>query len=127
MKPKFSLLSQEEAVKILQGPEIIDRHQKTVGHIKCQPWLVTIDKAKMMFVFWECGEGMVYEVHIASPKDSIPYCRVLTKAVLSWLFEHGASKIITSCPEGKIANLARKTGLTEIDSINGLVYFEVAP
>ena len=58
---------------------------------------------------------MTFEVHIASPKESIFHSRVLVRAIIDWLFSMGVEKILTCCPEGKIANLARKTGLKEVD------------
>lgn len=104
------LASQKEAKDILLEPQIVERVGLLAEHIKVQPWIAFNDKHKLLFVFWEV-DNRVYEMHIASPKDSILSSRVLAHQAMTWLFNLGADKIITNCPRGKISNMAEKLGL----------------
>ncbi len=118
------LASQDEAIEILNEPQNCNRIGLVTEKLIYQPWMVELKDKKMMFVFWMLDKD-VCEVHIACKKDSILKCREMSKEVLDFLFSYKVNRVITNCPEGKIANLARKMGMTEYDRIDNKVYFEV--
>lgn len=80
---------------------------------------------KLLFTF-EVRMKDVYELHVACPSDAIVASRVLCLLVITWLFQCSElypKAIITTCPEGKIANMVRKLGARQIDKRAGLLYF----
>ena len=82
----------------------------------------------MIFEFKQVShrELKIFEMHIACPKESIRASRLLSIGVMEWLFEEQEAKVLmTSCPEGKTANMIRKLGATEVreDPETGLLYF----
>ena len=115
--------SEDEAIEILSEPETIKRINKIPERTLYQPWIVEQGKYKMLFFFWPVG-GMVFEVHIATPKSDIIKCRALAKELMNWIFSLGAVKIITNCPAGKIANMAIKMGMTPYKTEQDAIYFE---
>lgn len=120
------LASEAEALEIVSEPATVQRINKVPEHMTRQPWIIEDDGRRMMFVFWWDSPG-VYEAHIAMPKRDVIASRWLTYNLLWWLFDHGADRIITSCPEGKIANLARKLGMQETGRDDHHIHFEVTP
>ena len=118
------LASDKEAKQILLEPQIVARVGLLAEHIKVQPWIAHNKEHRLLFVFWEAGAG-VYEMHIACPKDSIRSSRVLAVEAMSWLFSMGAEKIITNCPRGKIANMAKKLGLKLYNTDGETEFYEV--
>ena len=65
----------------------------------------------------------VYEFHVAVPKDSIIASRVLVRTSIEWSLSSGIQALVTTCPEGKMANLVRKVGCKEIKRSKGIVTF----
>jgi hypothetical protein len=118
------LASDKEAKHILLEPQIVARVGLLAEHIKVQPWIAHNDMHQLLFVFWEIEDG-VYEMHIASPKDSIRSSRKLTVEAMEWLFSMCADKIITNCPRGKISNMAKKLGLKLYDTDGQTDHYEV--
>lgn len=118
------LASQEEAIDILNEPQNANRIGLVTEKLIYQPWMVELKDKKMMFVFWMLDKETC-EVHIACKKDSILKCREMSKEVLDFLFGYRVNRVITNCPEGKIANMAKKMGMTEYKKIDKTVYFEV--
>jgi len=113
-----------EALEILSEPQIVARVGSAPISLRHQPWIIDYAGARMLFIFWPLGSvPNVYHVHIACPLQSIRACRILAKGVDEWLFSIGAEVLVTSCPEGKIANMARKLGWTEIGVKCSLVHF----
>lgn len=82
---------------------------------------------KMLFFFYALKDKKeVVEFHVACPKDSVVASRVLLLAAGTWVIKKGAADskvLISSCPEGKIANTARKLGGIEITRIGSIIYF----
>jgi hypothetical protein len=94
-------------------------------NITTTPHIIIYNSFRMLFEF-NLKAGGIYEVHVACPKDSRQASRILALAMCAWLFKVGVSGItglITSCPEGKIANMIRKIGGTEVKREGSTVYF----
>lgn len=119
------LATESEALAILNEPQNQQRIGIMAEKTIYQPWIAEQDLHQMLFFFWLLDIG-TYEVHIAAPKRSIIRCRALAIELMEWLFRLGASTIRTNCPEGKIANMARKLGMCETHRAGNTVYFEVA-
>jgi hypothetical protein len=84
---------------------------------------------KLLFHYSSLGEG-VWDIHIGCPKDSIRASRKLSLAAMQYVAHKNEScfrALTTNCPEGKIANMCRKLGATEIKTLNSRVYFMVTP
>lgn len=66
-----------------------------------------------------------YEYHVACPRRSVLASRVLILTSLHWIFNKDlkVTVLVSDCPEGVIANTARKAGAIEIANINKHVYF----
>lgn len=121
------LASEDEALAVISEPETVKRLGKTPEHMTVQPWIIEASDFKMVFVFWLVGNG-VYEAHIAMPKADIKASRYLCFYMLKWLFtQAGAKKVITNCPSGKIANLAKKLGMKQYKKEGNTLHFEVTP
>ncbi|WP_333608812.1 hypothetical protein [Arsukibacterium sp.] len=118
------IATNEEALELYNQPEIVERVGVFAESFYYQPWVAMSGDAKMLFVFWVVDPGTV-EVHIAQPRKYLKHSRELCFKIIHWLFQLGAKRIITDCPPGKIANLARKVGMTEYKSDPDTVYFEV--
>jgi len=117
--------SQEEAIEILSEPQTVARLGVIPEMMNTQPWIAYNETDKLLFVFWE-ADYAVYEMHIASPKDSIRSCRKLAFEAMNWVFDHGAEKIITNCIAGKIANMAERLGMRFKSEIDGRRYYEAS-
>lgn len=126
----FRLAGQREGIDILSEPTTIARTGIIPEYIVCQPWIAEVNKDRLLFIFWQVpdtdDQGLVFECHIAAPKEAIRNSRRLASAVVRWLFEHGADKVVTSCPKGKIANMAKRIGLTQTAEVDGMCYFEAS-
>ena len=120
------LAGHDEAMSIVREPDTINRIGKIPDQMTCQPWVFEDCGYRLLAVFWIVSLGC-YEAHIAMPKREIRASRWLAYQLLAWLFSHGANRVQTNCPEGKIANLARKLGMFETGKMNGTIYFEVTP
>lgn len=118
------IATQAEAMALYNQPDIIRRVGKTAEAFVYQPYIAEEAGAKMLFVFWVLDDGSI-EVHIAQPKQYLKQSRALCFKIIHWLFQHGATRIVTNAPPGKIANLARKVGMTEYKSEPGKIHFEV--
>jgi len=118
------LASQAEAIEILREPQTVARLDMHPEELVEQPWIAQQGEHRLMFVFWEIGK-QIYEMHIAAPKDSILSCRKLAVEAMTWLFDMGAEKIVTDCPSGKIANMAKRLGMRFTHEANGKEYYEV--
>jgi hypothetical protein len=105
------LCTEKEGLAILNEPQNIKRIGVVSEHMKYQPWIAEDGDYRIMFVFWHVN-NKTFEVHIASPRDSIIKSRQLAKEIMNWLFKHGASRIITTCPKGKISNFVTKIGMS---------------
>ena len=118
------LASQNEAIEILNEKQNVDKIGIVTERLIYQPWIVQIDKFKMMFVFWMV-DGDTCEVHIACKKDSILKCREMAKEILNFLFNYGVKRVITDCPKGKISNFVTKLGMSPYKTDGETKYFEV--
>lgn len=118
------LATEKEALAILSEPETVQRINKIPEKVIYQPWMAEQGSYKMLFFFW-LATDFVCEVHIASPKSAIIKCRDLAKEIMTWVFSMGATKIITNCPPGKIANMAVKMGMKPYKTEGNIIYFEV--
>lgn len=117
------LASMAEAVEILSDKNITQRINYQGDAFTVQPWVVEKNHHKLLFVFWPQDVYDNYEMHIACPKASILKSRELTRVALNWLREKGVKSIATYCPEGKIANMARKLHFTELGKEGDTVFF----
>lgn len=129
----------EECLDILSEPRLlavlpiegITHLYKYIQDSKHPYYILKYKQYSMLFIVWKvAGDSGIYECHVACPSDSIVASRVLTLSAMNWFFKEykpEAKGLITSCPEGKIANMCRKIGFTEVkreDSLD-LVYFMV--
>jgi len=134
-KPTFKVnyATPEQSLDILSEPQLfaalpLDNLSELPGYIstrKIPLYIITFKSFKMLFKVFEVKEG-IHECHVACPKDSIRASRALTLASMQWFFKEAypeAKGLITSCPEGKIANMCRKIGFKEVRKENDLVYF----
>ena len=119
------LATEDEAISILSEEKTVRRINKVPEHVVYQPWMAEQEGHRMLFFFWST-HGLVFDVHIASPECSIIKCRSLAKEIMDWVFSMGATKITTNCPEGKIANMARKMGMTAYKTEGDIIHFEAA-
>lgn len=119
------LAEEWEAIEILSEPDTIRRTGKIPEHTVFQPWICEDVDSKMLFFFWSTGQPRVYEFHVAAPKKDIGASRKLSLELMEWLFTHGAKKLVSNCPEGKIANLARKVGMRVYARNDQTVFVEV--
>ena len=117
------LAPEKEALEILNEPQNVSRIGIVSEHMKYQPWIAEDGHYRIMFVFWHV-EGETFEVHIAASNNSRIKSRVLAKEIMNWVFKHGANRIITNCPEGKISNLAIKLGMTIYKTEGKTMHFE---
>lgn len=86
-------------------------------------YILRYKKYRLIFTLKDLGAG-IYETHIACPKDSIRASRILVLAGIRWIaHEKAPIALLTSCPEGKIANMCRKIGFIEVKKIKDKVYF----
>lgn len=129
----------EECLDILSEPRLlavlpiegITHLYKYIQDSKHPYYILKYKQYSMLFIVWKLvGPSSIHECHVACPSDSIVASRVLTLSAMKWFFKEYAPEakgLITSCPEGKIANMCRKIGFTEVkreDSLD-LVYFMV--
>lgn len=117
------LATEQEAIGILNEPQNVARIGVVAENLKYQPWIAQDGKFRLMFLFWHV-EGDTFEVHVASPLDSIIKSRQLAKEIMEWLFSHGANRLITACPNGKVKNFALKIGMKPYQSDGGTTYLE---
>lgn len=119
------LASEKEALEIMSEPQIVERVGKVAHKFCYQPWVAYNDLGhRLLFVFYE-SDYPKFEIHIASPKDSILSCRKLAKEALIFIFAMGAESIVTDCPKGKISNMAKKMGMSLVKKIKNQHYYEV--
>lgn len=119
----IKIATQAEALALYNRDDIVQRVGKKAESFIYQPFIAQHKEAAMMFVFWPVDDAI--EVHIAQPKEHISASRILCRQIIEWLFRHGAERIITNAPPGKIANLARKVGMTPYQVDPDKIYFEV--
>jgi len=117
------LASEQEAIEILNEPQNIERIGLVSEHMKYQPWLIEDGDYKIMFVFWHIKDK-TFEIHIAASSNAIRKSRELTRKIMNWMFIHGAERITTTCPKGKISNFAIKIGMTPYKTDEETTYFE---
>lgn len=117
------LSSEQEALGILNEPQNIKRIGLVSEHMKYQPWIAEDMGHKVMFVFWRIDSETI-EVHIAVPRNSLIKSRELSKEIMKWIFNHGAKRIVTVCPKGKISNFVIKLGMTPYKTDGDNTYFE---
>jgi hypothetical protein len=132
---EIRLAAMDECLDILSEPRLLSllpiedisclhKHIQDSEHPR---YIVKYKQYTMLFVIWRVhAEAGIYEIHVACPKDSIIASRVLTLATMGWVFKDSnleAKALLTSCPEGKIANMCRKIGFKEIKKQDDLVYF----
>jgi len=136
---KITIATMTECLNILSEPRLlatlpiygITYLYKYIQDSKHPYYILRYKQYSMLFIVHEAHkEAGIYECHVACPADSIVASRVLTLSAMNWFFkEHApdAAGLITSCPEGKIANMCRKIGFKEVkrDSGSNLVYFMV--
>lgn len=122
----LDIMSEPRLLALLPIPSITYLY-KYIQDTEYPRYIVKYRQYSMLFVVWKVHEGAsIYESHVACPKTSIVASRVLTLAAMNWVFKEsklGAEALITSCPEGKIANMCRKVGFKEIKKQGDLVYF----
>tara|TARA_R110000764_G_scaffold58467_5_gene127111 strand:- start:4800 stop:5240 length:441 start_codon:yes stop_codon:yes gene_type:complete len=91
--------------------------------------LMVFGKYKTLFHVDFIGRGN-YQFHILCPKASIPQSRKMGIMAIYWAFHVYKGSIVSlycECPHGKMANLCRKIGATELKSKNGMACFRVTP
>jgi hypothetical protein len=118
------LAGKEEAKSILNEPQNIKSIGLVTKTLLSQPWICSVDNLKMVFVFWMVDDSTC-EAHIACSKDALLKSRDLAKEIITWLFNCGAKRVITNCPNGKISNMARKVGMNKYKTIGETNYYEV--
>lgn len=134
---KVTYATSEEANSILSEPQLfaslpldeLIELPSYIAQLKIPLYIITFKSFRMLFKVFEVSNG-IHECHVACPKDSIIASRVLTLASMKWFFKEAypeAKGLITSCPEGKIANMCRKIGFKEIRKEDDLVYFMAVP
>jgi hypothetical protein len=104
-----------EVEQILSEPRLVQKLGPNVDY-SYPYWLCLYLDYVLLFEFWQVEEGL-YEVHIAVPRSSIVASRALILGGLNWLFSVGASDcdlLQTTCPKGKISNMLRKLGWTNV-------------
>lgn len=107
-----------EVEKIVSDPTLIKKLGSEVDYT-ANYWLCMYLDYVLLFKFWQVEEGM-YEVHIAVPRASIVASRALILGGLNWLFSVGAPDcdlLQTTCPLGKISNMLRKLGWTNVTAV----------
>lgn len=118
------LASQEEAIEIFNEPQNVNSIGLITEHITFQPWICSQDNLKMVFVFWMV-DSETCEAHIVCSRKAIIKSRELAKELMTWIFSHGAKRIITNCPKGKISNMAKKLGMNKYKTIDQINHYEV--
>ena len=91
--------------------------------------LLVFGKYKLLFRIECIGHGN-YTFHLMCPAASIPQSRKMTVLAIYWAFHVYKGCILAlycTCPQGKMANLARKVGATELKSKDGMACFIVTP
>lgn len=122
----------EECYKILSEPQLInqisiedisglydyiERHKHTFHRVSFKSY-------SMLFFHFEVDATRnIHEVHIVCPKNSIIASRALAIVISVYLAGQGAEVLITACSKGKIANMARKIGWTQVKQTKDRVYF----
>lgn len=129
------LATMDECLDIMSEPRLlsllpiegITYLYKHIQDAEYPRYIVKYKQYSMLFVLWQIRESAsIYEIHVACPADSIIASRVLTLATMNWIFKESKLEVkalLTSCPEGKIANMCRKIGFKEIKKVGDLVYF----
>jgi len=123
----------EESTAILSEPHLLTllKSKPTLTQLpaylaaRAIPYnIIRYKSYKLLFEYKPRTTG-VYEIHIACPKASIVASRVLSIATIVWLFSNlpDSKALITSCPEGKIANMCRKVGGRELHRVGNTVHF----
>jgi hypothetical protein len=127
----------EECLDILSEPRLFNLLSIEPGDT-LEDFLKTTDVVFRLMVFGgykmlfrvECiGHGN-YQLHIMGPKASIPQSRKMAIMAIYWAFHVYKGCILAlycECPHGKMANLAKKVGATELKSKNGKARFRVTP
>lgn len=132
---EVAVASREECLEILSEPKLMEaiyvsdtialyKHLYTTDKVY---HILRIRKYSLLFTY-EKRTLDTFEIHLACPKDSIRASRALSLCILHWMFGPSNLKpraLITSCPEGKIANMVKKIGGTEVKRENNLVYFMI--
>lgn len=130
----FEVATADEVLAILSEKRLIGlvSKKKTLTDLAAtlhlKPRLYYIVKYKQYRTLFETKQlaHNTCEVHIACPKDSLIASRILVLALCAWLLkvsELAPSALITSCPEGKIANMLRKIGTKEVKRVGDKIYF----
>jgi hypothetical protein len=127
----------EECLDILSEPRLFNLLSIKPG-VTLDEFLKTTDVVFRILVYGkyktlfrvECiGHGN-YTFHLMCPAASIPQSRKMTILAIYWAFYVYKGCILAlycTCPQGKMANLARKVGATELKSKNGMARFRVTP
>lgn len=121
--------TEEEFYSIVREPQLDaritkSRNGKKLKYTKGFYHLISYKDFRLIFSLRGERKG-VFEVHIACPKDSIRASRLLLMGALSWVLEKRkeVKVLVTSCPEGKIANMCRKLGFKQVKQEHGKLYF----
>jgi len=134
---EIRLATMDECLDILSEPRLlavlpiegITYLYKYIQDSEHPYYILKYKQYSMLFVVWKVNtnqEASIYECHVGCPRNSIVASRVLTLAAMNWFFKEAvpeAAGLITSCPEGKIANMCRKIGFKEVKKQDDLVYF----
>jgi hypothetical protein len=122
--------TREERYDIIHEPQLEARlSPKSIANIEAATvpyYFIEHSGYRMLFCYWKV-RATVTEAHIICPANSIVASRVLGLLVITYLFAKfpGLDTLITTAPEGKIANYARRLGGIEYSRKNDLVYFKI--
>jgi hypothetical protein len=115
-KDKFVILSEPQLENLFFSHRELCETELLIIKYKTYKMLVQLKELK----------DNIWEIHIACPKDSLKANRILSMAIAMWCLKVGCPDIkalITSCPEGKIANMLRKIGASEVANDEGTLVF----
>lgn len=110
---QFNVFKEPRLLAVLPGKPKLDSLEKYLRVMGFDQYLIILGKYRMLFECYPYGRVQdAMEVHIACPKDSIRASRALGLILTKYVFDtYPETKgLVTSCPEGKIANLCRKLG-----------------
>lgn len=125
----------EEVVDILREPRLmLASNLHNLEEIKQAAasnafYVVLYESYRMLFAYKLISSG-IYEIHIATPFNSILASRLLTYIALKWVYLKELPNIkyfVTNSPVGKIANFIRKTGAKQLKQVGDTIYFIATP
>lgn len=114
--------------EILKSPEIASRLTEHRGSSSAvydpEAKLLTCNGHTMLFQ-WELISGSIYQAHIAIPKESLKYSRLLAQLGIFWLFKDQPkmNMLVVEPMKGKMANYCTRVGFIKMPSNKINMYY----